>query len=184
MIDRGFKKTKGCTIGDFKMLYNEDYLNVGCAYVRAFDILYGFASKACNDMDDSYVQDVSIKELDVSVSIPAIVIGAFACELYLKSLIRDLENTLKKHRKKAHSISWLFGKLDKEERKQIISYTIDNMSELFFDYDEECFDKDLNLLDNCFVQWRYFFEPNMDLSEGNFLFCRSFAWSLFTFARQ
>lgn len=81
------------------------------------------------------------------VNIPAIVNAAFACELYLKSLLG---------KKGEHNLKNLFELLDTDKQEQIRSY-VDKK------FDKHCiysFDFCLKRAANVFIEWRYIYEEN------------------------
>lgn len=87
------------------------------------------------------------------VNIPAIVNGAFALELYLKSLSPLSKEELKQ---KKHSIKKLFLTLDADTQKRIRDET---EKELPPDY---TFEKGLAIINNAFTFWRYIHtKPNL-----------------------
>ena len=90
------------------------------------------------------------------VNIPAIVNGAFALELYLKSLSPLSEEELKK---KKHSIRKLYSTLDPIRQASIHSKI---EKELSPDY---TFEKGLAIINNAFTFWRYI-HTKSDLGYG------------------
>ena len=82
------------------------------------------------------------------VNIPAIVNAAFACELYMKSLIKEKEN------KQGHDLKELFDKLTNETQEQIKQFVNEKLETQPF----YSFDTLLDLAKNAFVEWRYIFE--------------------------
>lgn len=80
------------------------------------------------------------------VNIPAIVNGAFALELYLKSLSPLSKEELKQKR---HSIKKLFLTLDNDTQERIRDEV---EKELPLDY---TFEKGLAIINNAFTFWRY-----------------------------
>lgn len=98
--------------------------------------------------------------------IPAIVLKAFSCELYMKSLITN------SNIKKIHKLDELFMCLNKEDKDNIQEIIICVLSKNNF-YNIDAFNEDLKKVANAFVDWRYFYENpeiNINLEFLNVLF--------------
>ena len=80
------------------------------------------------------------------VNIPAIVNAAFACELYMKSMITTPIV--------GHELASLFSELDTDKQEQIRQY-VDNK---FKEHPVNSFDMCLERATNVFVDWRYIYE--------------------------
>lgn len=80
------------------------------------------------------------------LNIPAIVNAAFACELYIKSI---LATTIKDH-----DLAILFAQLDNEMQKKIRQH-VDNC---FVGHPTYSFDSCLKRAANAFIDWRYIYE--------------------------
>ena len=80
------------------------------------------------------------------VNIPAIVNAAFACELYLKSILGT--NT------KEHNLAILYSQLDNEKQSRIRQY----VDKSFDGHSIYSFDSCLKRAANVFVNWRYIYE--------------------------
>ncbi len=76
------------------------------------------------------------------VGIPAIVNGAFACELYLKSM---------NYSSRGHELIELYNKLDDIAREDIYRRTATKLN-------KESFDDCIKGLSNLFAHWRYIYE--------------------------
>ena len=103
---------------------------------------------------------------DSSLIIPAMVNGAFACELFLKSLF--------KKEVRGHKLGEIFTKLEREDKNtyDLIVYrcisalnSSDNKK-----YDETTFVNELNTFSNSFVEIRYFYENNPNSKNYNLKF--------------
>ncbi len=79
-------------------------------------------------------------------SIPAIVNGAFACELYIKSLLPTQE--------KEHNLKLLFEMLPPDFQESIRN----EVNDKFKDYAAYTFDMRLDDSANAFINWRYIHE--------------------------
>ncbi len=94
-----------------------------------------------NDFYEAYIRCFKENDKNEIVAIPAFVNGLFACELYLKFL-------LKKH-KSGHNLKDLFDALDEEKKKELEAVDCDSRYTL----------EDLLMgIGNGFEVWRYCFE--------------------------
>ena len=80
------------------------------------------------------------------VNIPAIVNAAFACELYMKSMITTPIV--------GHKLAYLFSKIDLTKQERIRQY----VNNKFKEHPVYSFDRCLERATNVFVNWRYIFE--------------------------
>ena len=81
------------------------------------------------------------------VSIPSIVNAAFACELYLKSML---------DRPRGHKLKYLFEQLDRETKLQMRN----EFDASFTKHPVYDFNVFLNDVSDAFVKWRYVFEES------------------------
>ena len=98
---------------------------------------------------------------------PYIVNKSFACEIYLKLIIKNNDESYNK----IHTLKDLYIKSN--IKKDFEKYIMDNVLKNNINYDLEKLNNDLQSISNAFVEWRYIFE-NKDLciSVGFFnLFC-------------
>lgn len=84
--------------------------------------------------------------------IPTIVLKAFSCELFLKSLV--ITGKIKKD----HELDKLFNNLSQNDKDSIKERVVNAMKNSQGTYDENNFNTDLNNIANAFVDWRYFYE--------------------------
>ena len=91
------------------------------------------------------------QEIMVQNFIPEIVLKAFSCELFLKSLIKN-DNI-----KKIHKLDELFECLNKDDKDTIRESIIQFKSQKD-SYTNDNFNSDLERVANAFVDWRYFYE--------------------------
>lgn len=104
---------------------------------------------------------------DFSLIIPAMVNGAFACELFLKSLFTNEVH--------GHKLDELLSKLEKEDKKTydlivlrcILALKASSNNNT---YDDVAFINDLNTNSNLFVEIRYFYEPSLHAKAYNLAF--------------
>ena len=80
------------------------------------------------------------------LNIPAIVNAAFACELYIKSILVTTT--------KEHDLEILYSQLDNEKQSEIRSY----VDKCFNGHPTYKFDTCLKRASNAFVDWRYIYE--------------------------
>ena len=97
---------------------------------------------------------------DASLAMPTIVNGAFACELFLKALLKEPPRS----GKEAHSLVSLLNQYDLEQpgkRERIMQACIQVMNNAHRDdkYDEAAFQRDLQVMDTAFMNVRYWHEP-------------------------
>ena len=90
--------------------------------------------------------------------IPAIVLKAFSCELFIKSLAMSADI------KKIHKLNELFHYLRPSDRAQIKSSVINIMAKNDEQYTEHNFSVDLDNVANAFVDWRYFYEDTKSIN--------------------
>ncbi len=107
---------------------------------------------------------MTLNYMDFSLIIPAMVNGAFACELFLKSLFTNEVH--------GHKLDELFSKLEKEDKNiydLIVSRCIIslNASSNNKKYDDSAFINELNTVSNLFVEIRYFYEPTQHSKSYN-----------------
>ena len=87
------------------------------------------------------------------VSIPAIVNGSFACELYLK-FIGDYKG-------KEHRLNEIFNSLTEDLKNAILDEkTISDLNKISVRYGHQNFDELFEEMGNTFVEWRYIFEKD------------------------
>lgn len=84
--------------------------------------------------------------------IPSIVLKAFSCELFMKSL------ALNGNSKKIHKLDELFNCLSYTDQEAIKNNVVSKMSSKVEQYSASDFGVDLVKTANAFVDWRYFYE--------------------------
>lgn len=116
------------------------------------------AFKRCIEGKNPRIDEDGRHTSDV-VNIPAIVNGAFACELFFKCLSSQYV--------KSHSLLEIYSYIEKDIRDQIEQQTIDQIHTIF-QYKDATFEDVLKDIDNAFVEWRYIFnEKHTDCFYGN-----------------
>lgn len=84
--------------------------------------------------------------------IPSIVLKAFSCELFLKSLVQpDAFINI-------HKLNELFALLSENEKSVIATKVIQKLSSDDSTYNQDKFNLDLIEVANAFIDWRYFYE--------------------------
>ena len=97
---------------------------------------------------------------DASMIMPTIVNGAFACELFLKALLKSPHTK----GKKAHSLIMLVNAYDREQPgkkdfiRQVCIGVMHNI-QCNENYDESMYNRDLQSIDCAFYNLRYWHEP-------------------------
>lgn len=103
------------------------------------------------------------------VMIPAIVLKAFCCELWLKALIVKTGKKIKKE----HALMDLYLLINQEDRDTIKKNIMNEMVKLDCRYDDTKYERDFQNVSKTFIDWRYFYEKPRELQ-------LSFLESLFT----
>lgn len=126
--------------------------------LTAYDNGRGFANAFRCLLKHSSIQTLLISGNydDASMIMPTIVNGAFACELFLKALIKEPV--------KIHSIAMLLKKYENENHgicKKIEDLCIKQMLEIKHEqnYNSDCYNRDLSAIDKAFEELRYWHEP-------------------------
>ena len=127
------------------------------------DSFYQTGMYAFEKMNKSLTEDGNI--IDKMSVLPAIVNTAFACELYLKSLLKNTTG---------HKLEDLFNAQD-DIVKQFVKETIikNNLS-----YTDTLFEEKLKNISNSFVNWRYFYETDKSGNTIDIDFLKTFANAL------
>lgn len=113
-------------------MYNTEAFAVGDCFYRV----------ACDCVPDDFLDN---EEDDGHWFLPHIVNLAFACELFLKSLLYKGN-----HAVRGHNLESLFLQLDEDIKEQIVNSKS-------FKGDEQFLSK-IHKISNCFCDWRYYFE--------------------------
>lgn len=128
----------------------------------AFDNAIGFANAFRLLFSKTNVTALmqSLSAKDASMAMPTVVNGAFACELFLKALLKAPPSK----GKEAHSLVSLLNLYDQEQpgkRDYIMKVCVQTMqsSSKNVEYNEDTFLKDLQTMDKAFMQLRYWHEP-------------------------
>lgn len=143
------------------MIYNEEAMSIGLIFRHAYDILNekmqsGIMSKITGNSDTN---DKTM--LDAALFVPSIVNCAFACELFMKSILQ--KNI------RGHKLNDLFSSLDGGIQEKIKNKTIKEMNSLSKTYSEIDFQNDLEKNSNIFAEWRYVYEGNSDSANYQFI---------------
>ena len=123
-------------------------LNNGWIFEHAFDILYASIRVGVVRL----AQGDKTGATDAALLVPLAVNGAFACEQYIKSML--------KYENKEHNLVKLFRKLNDEEQEIIKNKAVEEICKQpgIHSYDEERFENDLKRMGSSFEEWRYFYE--------------------------
>ena len=108
---------------------------------------------SADDFYDAHIRCITGKEHKIIdgrdafsvVNIPAIVNGAFACELYMKSMFKGEMRT--------HNLSYFYSKLSKEIKGEIEQLYQQKKIEKYSTFKDALF-----VVRNAFVEWRYLFQ--------------------------
>ena len=130
--------------------------------LMAYDNALGFANafKLLLSKTSFYALQQSGSYSDASMIMPTIVNGAFACELFLKALLKNPPTK----GKNAHSMLALIDQYENEhpgKKGYIKQSCIDLMhnAKRNNNYDTSSYERDLGTLDNAFFELRYWHEP-------------------------
>ena len=102
--------------------------------------------------------DFKGKEMIAQNIIPSIVLKAFSCELFMKSLV------LSGDIKKIHKLDELFNCLSDTDKSAIKEEVVSKMNETIGQYVDSDFFVDLGKVANAFVDWRYFYEDTRTIN--------------------
>lgn len=154
------------------MIYDEMAINNGVIFQYAVDVL----SKQMNFgiINKLFEKGMPNCNLDASLIVPIAVNSAFACELFIKSLLP--KNT------RGHKLNDIFNLLDINLKKEIQDLTINRMKIFNSKYCDTNFQEDLMHNSNVFSEWRYFHEGNADSFQYQFI--TSFMKSIFDIANK
>ena len=92
---------------------------------------------------------------DIALMIPAVVNGALACELYMKSMIKP--------RPRGHKLDELYGKLEAGIQQLIKSMMVNVGKSRDSSYNEAKFMSQLKDYGDTFIEWRYFYEGSPEI---------------------
>ena len=149
------------------MIYDEIAMNNGVIFQRAVDVLNTQMKFGLANM--SSANGIMSGALDAALIVPIAVNGAFACELFMKSMLpKDT---------RGHKLDGLFDLLENSLKDEIRNLTVDRMKKISSEYCDTNFQEDLIHNSNVFAEWRYFHEGNTN-SVG-FQFILSFMKSIF-----
>ena len=128
----------------------------GLAFAHSFRVL----------MEKHMQSRMTMDYKDFSLIIPAMVNGAFACELFLKSLLTNEVH--------GHKLDDLLSKLEKEDKKTydliVFRCVLSLKASSNNTYDDVAFINDLNTISNLFVEIRYFYETTLHTKAYNIAF--------------
>lgn len=128
----------------------------GLAFAHSFRVL----------MEKHMQSRMTMDYKDFSLIIPAMVNGAFACELFLKSLLTNEVH--------GHKLDDLLSKLEKEDKKTydliVFRCVLSLKASSNHTYDDAAFINDLNTISNLFVEIRYFYETTLHTKAYNIAF--------------
>ncbi len=143
------------------MIHDEIAMNNGVIFQHAYDILsekmqLGIINKATGNNGTN-----NKANLDAALFVPTVVNCAFACELFMKSMLP--QNT------RGHKLNDLFASLDGDIQERIRNNTIGKMNNSTQTYSEVDFQSDLTNNGNIFAEWRYFHEGNSNTVNYQFI---------------
>ncbi len=154
------------------MIYDEIAMNNGVIFQRAVDILNNQMKFGLANM--SSTNSMISGALDAALIVPIAVNGAFACELFMKSMLpKDT---------RGHKLNDLFDLLDNNLQEEIRNLTIDKMKNISSEYCDTNFQNELAHNSNIFAEWRYFHEGHTN--SVNFQFILSFMKSIFEVVKK
>lgn len=134
------------------MIYDEVAMNNGVIFQHTYDILNEKMQQGIINMVQGSNGTDGKAKLDAALFVPVVVNSAFACELFMKSMLPS--DT------RGHKLDDLFALLDNDIQERIRSFTIDKMKKLKPEYSDTDFQNDLLHNNNVFAEWRYFHEGN------------------------
>lgn len=150
------------------MIYDEIAMNNGVIFQYAVDILNNQMKLGLANMS-SINGIMSGGALDAVLIVPIAVNGAFACELFMKSMLPNGT--------RGHKLNDLFDMLDNNLQVEIRNLTVEKMKKINSEYCDTNFQNELAHNSNIFAEWRYFHEGNTN--SVSFQFILSFMKSIF-----
>ncbi|MBR4096383.1 MAG: hypothetical protein IKK42_03650 [Oscillospiraceae bacterium] len=154
------------------MIYDKGALNNGLTFKYACDILTAKMQDGTLNMLQSSNGAGGKAKLAAALFVPIVVNSAFACELFIKSMLPT--NTT------GHKLNQLFNLLDSDVQEKIKNTTIDNIKKTTPSYCRQSFQDDLDNNSNIFAEWRYFHEKNN--CSANLQFMSAFMNSIYDIA--
>ncbi len=134
------------------MIYDEISMNNGVIFQHAYDILNKKMHQGITNITHGSSGTDGKATLDAALLVTVVVNCAFACELYMKSMLpKDA---------RGHKLDDLFALLDNDIQRRIRSITIDEMKKSDPAYCDTDFQTNLIHHNNIFPEWRYFHEGN------------------------
>ena len=127
------------------------------------ECFYEIGMSLFDKMEKAIIEEESI--LNKMYFLPAVVNTAFACELYLKSLLTDT---------RGHDIKELYDKQNDVIKDCIKDVIVSNKE----NYTDAIFEKNLQNIKDAFSTWRYYYEPEKDGKSLNIEFLKVFAFAL------
>ena len=143
------------------MIYDEMSLNNGAIFMEAADILYAQMQLAILSIKTKSNIQNDRANLRAALFVPAIVNRAFACELFMKSMLP--KNT------RGHKLQDLFDALDADIQNEIRNKTVEEMKQISKSYGDIEFQNDIITNGNIFAEWRYFHEGNVNCVNPSFV---------------
>lgn len=156
------------------MIYDELALNNGVIFQHAFDILNSRTQLAIVKRTAGEDTPNDKVDLELALFVPAVVNGAFACELFMKAMLP--KNT------RGHKLQELFNDLDTNIQDRIKNNTLVRIKKFSESYTDVDFYTDLTHNGNIFSEWRYFHEGNVN--SANFRFISNFMKAVFDIALE
>lgn len=147
------------------MIYDNIAMNNGVIFLHTVDILEAKMKLAFANLSSS--NKMVNASLDAALVVPIAVNGAFACELFMKSMLPN--DT------RGHKLEELFALLEAGLQEEIKNLTVEKMQKSSAGYGDSNFYNDLMQNSNVFAEWRYFHEGNTNSLGFHFilLFLRS-----------
>ncbi len=118
--------------------------------------IFNDATKMLNVMSKALIKqnNQNAHKIASHVTIPVIVLKAFACEMYLKAFI-SLQGSVVP---KVHDLAVLFRNVNKSTRIKLYKKMIALGLNIDPDYNQSKVDDDINKIAHSFEEWRYFYE--------------------------
>lgn len=147
------------------MVYDNIAMNNGVIFLHTVDILEAKMKLGLANLSSS--NGIVNASLDAALVVPIAVNGAFACELFMKSMLPN--DT------RGHKLEELFALLENDFQEEINNLTVKKMKKGSAGYCDLNFYNDLMQNSNVFAEWRYFHEGNTNSLGLDFilLFMRS-----------
>lgn len=132
-------------------------------YEKNFEHAYFLLRNAIRTNSSNFLEGKPASQEIAELAFPAIVLGAFCCELLIKARLyaSDADQKIK-----GHDLKKLFEKLNTGDQQSCMEFVTNKLQ-----ISAEKFNEQLNLHSNAFEKWRYGYEQDFSKPQS---FCQGF----------